>query len=72
VTPEEAEALANAPTLDMSEPPTPSGPDTPPACVLKRPPPPPLLPGESRTPDGGVVLTPPSPVDDPADVTSAH
>jgi hypothetical protein len=58
MTPEEAEALANAPTVDMSEPATPPGPDTPPVCSLKRPAPVPLLPGETRTPDGGVVLTP--------------
>lgn len=64
MTPEEAEALANAPTIDMSEPPTQAGPDTPPVCGLKRPAPVPLLPGETRTPDGGVVLPPNPPARD--------
>jgi hypothetical protein len=65
MTPEEAEALANAPTVDMSEPATPAGPDAPAVCALKRPAPAPLLPGETRTPDGGVVLTPGSSEPDP-------
>jgi hypothetical protein len=58
MTPEEAEALANAPTVDMSEAPIETGPNTPPTCAYKRPAPVPLLPGETRTDDGGVVLPP--------------
>ncbi|TCO64394.1 hypothetical protein [Actinocrispum wychmicini] len=57
MTPQEAEALANAPTLDLSESPVDTGPDTPPTSAPRRPPPAPLLPGETQTPDGGVVLS---------------
>lgn len=58
MTPEEADALVDVPTVPTSELAAPAGPDTPPVCAPTRPAPAPLLPGETRTPDGGVVLTP--------------